>query len=109
MASKSLASRLQPLIPHLVHADQTGFIKGRSISENFVYAADIIQSCHKRKAPSIVLKLDFRKAFDTINWVALDAVLAAKGFLLLWRHWIQDLAVSSQSAVLLNGKPGTWI
>ena len=36
-------------------------------------------------------------------------MLAAKGFPLLWRHWIQDLAVTSQSAVLLNGKPGAWI
>lgn len=80
LASKALTTRLQPLIPFLIHVDQSGFIKGRSISENFVYAADIIQSCHKRKAPAIVLKLDFRKAFDTVNWGALDAVLAAKGF-----------------------------
>jgi len=95
VASKSLTARLQPLIPYLVHADQTGFLKGRSISENFVYAADIIQTCHKRKTPPIVLELDFRKAFDTVSWAALDAVLAAKGFPILWRHWIQDLAVTS--------------
>lgn len=47
LASKALTSRLQPLIPFLIHADQTGFIKGRSISKNFVYAAYIIQTCHK--------------------------------------------------------------
>jgi hypothetical protein len=39
----------------------------------------------------------------------LDVVLAAKGFPILWHHWIQDLAVTSQSAVLLNGKLGAWI
>jgi hypothetical protein len=109
LASKALTTRLQPLIPFLIHVDQSGFIKGRSISGNFVYAADIIQSCHKRKAPAIVLKLDFLKAFDTVNWGALDAVLAAKGFPHLWRSWIQNLAVSSQSAVLLNGVPSPWI
>jgi hypothetical protein len=37
----------------------------------------------------IVLKLDFRKAFDTVNWFALDEILAAKGFPPLWRLWIQ--------------------
>ena len=84
IASKALTSRLQPLIPHLIHADQTGFIKGRSISENFVYAADIIQTCHKRKVPAVVLKLDFRKAFNWVSWLALDQVLDAKGFPPLW-------------------------
>ena len=59
--------------------------------------------------PTIALKLDFRKAFGTVSWQALDAVLAAKGFPPLWRLWIQDLASSSQSAVLLNGKPGPWL
>ena len=39
----------------------------------------------------------------------MDAVLAAKGFPILWRHWIQDLAGSSLSVVLLNGKPSAWI
>ena len=84
IASKALTSRLQPLIPNLIHTDQTGFIKGRSISENFVYAADIIQTCHKRKVPAVVLKLDFRKAFDSVSWLALDQVLDAKGFPPLW-------------------------
>ena len=109
IASKALTTRLQPLIPFLVHNDQSGFIKGRCISENFVYAADIIQTCHKRKMPAIVLKLDFRKAFDTVNWNALDAVLAAKGFPQLWHDWVLDLATTSQSAVLLNGRHGRWI
>jgi len=80
LASKALTSRVQPLIPFLVHADQTGFIKGRSIAENVVYAADIIQTCHKRKAPAIVLKLDFCKASDTVSWSALDAILAVPRF-----------------------------
>jgi hypothetical protein len=65
--TKCLTLRLRPLIPFLVHPDQTGFISGRSIAENFVYAADIVQACYKRLAPAAVFKLDFRKAFDSIG------------------------------------------
>jgi hypothetical protein len=65
--TKCLTLRLRDLIPFLVHPDQTGFISGRSIAENFVYAADIVQTCHKRSAPAAVFKLDFRKAFDSIS------------------------------------------
>jgi hypothetical protein len=55
--TKCLTLRLRPLIPFLVHPDQTGFISGRSIAENFVYAADIVQACHKRLAPAAGMRL----------------------------------------------------
>uniref|UniRef100_A0ACD5XYD0 Uncharacterized protein n=1 Tax=Avena sativa TaxID=4498 RepID=A0ACD5XYD0_AVESA len=58
--------------------------------------------------PAIVLKLDFQKAFDSISWDALDKILLAKGLPPLWCFWIKNLNSSSQSAVLLNGKPGRW-
>ena len=29
IATKAIAKRIEPLLPNLVHADQTGFIKGR--------------------------------------------------------------------------------
>lgn len=62
ICTKAMTTRLHPYITSLVHSDQTGFIKGRCIAENVLYAAEIVQCCHKRKAPAIVLKLDFRKA-----------------------------------------------
>jgi hypothetical protein len=62
-----------------------------------------VQACHKRKAQAIVLKLDFRKAFDSIAWDALDAILPAKGFPDLWWRWIHLLNISGQTAVVLNG------
>jgi hypothetical protein len=62
--TKVLANRLRAAIPRIVDADQTGFIHGRSISEIFVYATDLLSCCFKRKVPTAVLKLDFKKAFD---------------------------------------------
>ena len=34
IATKAIAKRIEPLLPNLVHTDQTGFIKGRYIGEN---------------------------------------------------------------------------
>ena len=65
--AKILTTRLQTQITKLLDVDQTGFIKGRSITENFVYATELVQCCHKRKVPTLVIKLDFAKAFDTVN------------------------------------------
>jgi hypothetical protein len=65
--TKILTSRLQLQIAKLIDTDQTGFIKGRSITENFVLATELVQCCHKRRAPTLVIKLDFAKAFDSVN------------------------------------------
>ncbi|KAJ1273852.1 hypothetical protein BS78_05G016600 [Paspalum vaginatum] len=64
--------------------------------------------CHKRKVPTLVLKLDFAKAFDTVNWDSLMTVLEARGFNSIWRDWILHILRSSKIAVLLNGCPGPW-
>lgn len=108
LASKCLTIRTQPLIDHLIHCQQTGFIRGRGIADNFVHASDIVQTCFKRRLPAIVIKLDFHKAFDSVSWIALAAILRAKGFPPSWCRWVDHLNSSASSAVLLNGKPGPW-
>lgn len=42
LVTKILANRLRPFIPTLIDPNQTGFIHGRNIAENFVYAADLL-------------------------------------------------------------------
>lgn len=107
--AKLLTLRLKPLIPLLVHADQTGFLSGRNISENFLYAADILHCCAKRKAPTLVVKLDFKKAFDLVCWASLLHTLRIRGFPQLWSDWINALLGTGSTAVMLNGIPGRWI
>jgi hypothetical protein len=107
--TKILTTRLQRHIQQLIDIDQTGFIKGRSISENFVYATELVQHCHRNKIPTVVLKLDFAKAFDSVCWDSVLKILAARGFPDRWLQWMQVLFSTSHSAVMINGCPGNWI
>jgi hypothetical protein len=75
-----MSNRLRPPIPLIIYPDQTRFVHGRSIAENFVYAADLVNCCQKRGAPTTVLKLHFKKAFDSVACDSLDRILAARGF-----------------------------
>ena len=86
LVTKILANRLRPFIPALIDPDQTGFVHGRNIAENFIYAADLLRCCHchKRRKPTAVLKLDFKKAFDLVSWDSLDRIMRACGFGDLW-------------------------
>jgi hypothetical protein len=108
IAAKILTTRMQQEISELIDKDQTGFLKGRTIAENFVYAAEILQLCHKRRAPTLVLKLDFAKAFDIVNWDCLMKVMVARGFSEQWRSWVHMLLATPRTAVLVNGSPGPW-
>jgi hypothetical protein len=59
--------------------------------------------------PTVILKLDFSKAFDSINWQSLRAVMLVRGFPVVWCDWMQMILESSRSAILMNGIPGPWI
>jgi hypothetical protein len=106
---KVLTSRLQVRIGDLIDIDQTGFLADRSISENFVYAMELMQTCFRRRTSCVVLKLDFAKAFDSVSWSSLWAIMLARGFPTLWCDWMDMIFSSSRSAIMLNGVPGKWI
>jgi hypothetical protein len=107
--TKVMSNRVRPYITSLVAGDQTGFVHGRNITENFVYAADLLACCHKRKLPTIALKLDFRKAFDSIAWDSLLGILSARGFDSTWCGWAHSVLATGKTSILLNGVPGRWL
>lgn len=108
LVTKILSNCLRPVIPTLIDHDQTGFVHGRSIAENFVYAADLLSCCHRRRAPTVVLKLDFKKAFDLVSWDRLDVIMHARGFGSIWCDWITRTLRTGKMAILLNGVAGHW-
>jgi len=37
------------------------------MSESFIYAVELVKICHKRKLPTLMLKLDFANVFGKVN------------------------------------------
>ena len=60
--SKALSYRLQQVISDLIHPDQKGFVKGRSIHHNVRFLADIQDLVTGRDEEAYALFLDFGKA-----------------------------------------------
>lgn len=67
IVSKILANRLQPIIPNIVNDSQTRFVKGRQITEGFLYAQHVVQCAKDSKIPIALFKADIHKAFDTVS------------------------------------------
>ena len=80
IATKAIASRISKVLPVLINGDQTSFIKGRSIAQSVHLIADIIEYTEALNTPGIALFLDFKKAFDSIEWNFIFKTLATLGF-----------------------------
>ena len=68
IASKVIAKRIEKVLTHLINPDQTGFVKVRYIGQNVRLINDILEQKKLQNKSGIFLQLDFRKAFDTIEW-----------------------------------------
>lgn len=109
LISKVLANRLQPRIADLIDNMQSSFIKKRSITKNFLLASELVQCALRRKKPMNVLKLDFHKAFDTINWGCIMMILQHQGFDSRWINWIHTILSSGKAQIVVNGAVGDQI
>ncbi|XP_060210413.1 uncharacterized protein LOC132637320 [Lycium barbarum] len=83
--SKILARKLNPLLPKLISYNQSGFVKGRLITDNILLAQEIVHDIAKtNKGGNIVIKLDMAKAYDRLSWKLLIGVIKSFGFSEWW-------------------------
>ena len=101
--SKVITKRLEKVLTFLINPDQTGFIKGRYIGQNIRLINDILEQTKLRNIPGILLQLDYRKAFDTIEWEFIQRTIALFNFGGNIQRWISIFYVNTESAVLNNG------
>jgi len=108
LVTKILANQLAPLLPSLISANQSAFVRGRKIHDNFVLVQQMVKSLHKEEA-HILLKLEISKAFDSVSWSFLLEVMCKVGFGQRWRDLICLILSTSSTQVLVNGVPGDTI
>ena len=62
-----LSIRLHKVLNNLIDNDQKGYLKGRFDRENIRLVNDLLEYTDNESIEGIMLSLDFRKAFDSVN------------------------------------------
>ncbi|GJZ83182.1 RNA-directed DNA polymerase, eukaryota [Tanacetum coccineum] len=105
IVTKVLANRLCTIIPDLISDVQSAFVTNRQILDGPFILSELLSWYKQKKFQSLIFKVDFEKAFDSIRWDYLDEVLLNFGFGSKWRGWINGCLSSSMGSVLVNGSP----
>ena len=103
IATKTIALRLEKILPNLIHPCQSGYVKGRFIGESFRLIADTMHFTKEKNIPGITVFLDFEKAFDSTEWNFIHKYLETFNFGLDLRQWIKVFYTDISSCVLNNG------
>lgn len=91
-------------MPKIISGNQSAFVKGRDITENVLLAQELVQR-YGRSNLSLrcAIKVDLRKAFDSVDWGFLINVLDALNLPTQFINWIAGCITSPMFSLVING------
>ena len=78
---KAIATQLMDIVPTIIHPDQAGFIRGRSIFNQIHQTATTINYAKLKEINGVIVALDQEKAYDKITHPYLWKILEKFAFL----------------------------
>ena len=101
--NKSNIKQNEKVLPKIINTDQTGFIKGRYISENIRIIFDTIDYQNKQNKPGLLFLAYFEKAYDSINHKYMFKGLEKMNFGQYIIRWVQLFYTDITSVIINNG------
>ncbi|XP_056163671.1 uncharacterized protein LOC130137005 [Syzygium oleosum] len=103
--SKILARRIAHVLPTLISPSQTAFVKGRRISDNIMIAQELFADFHHEAyLPKCAIKVDFQKAFDTVDWEFIEKTLKAFKFPDFFVKLVMACVSTTKFSFSINGE-----
>jgi hypothetical protein len=104
--TKVFTNRVTLVAQRVIRPSQTTFLPGRYILEGVVILHEAIHEMHRKKKSGVILKLDFKKAYDKVKWPFLQQVLRMKGFSSKWCSWIEQVVTKGSVCIKVNNDIG---
>ena len=91
------------MLPEIIHHNQNAYVKGRTIFDAVRTIDDIISLTASKDISSLLVAIDFEKAFDSVNWNYLKKTLEKFNFGPSFIAWITTFYSDISSSVMNNG------
>ncbi|GJT13483.1 RNA-directed DNA polymerase, eukaryota, reverse transcriptase zinc-binding domain protein [Tanacetum coccineum] len=87
--SKIINNRFKGSLGSIVGQYQSDFVPNRHIQDNILLSHELLKGYERKDGPNrVAMKIDIQKAYDTINWKFLEAILKGFGFHEKMVQWI---------------------
>ena len=106
--SKAMTTRVSPLCDKLISSNQTAFINRRFILESVVVAHEVIQEVHRSGGDGLVVKVDYEKAYDRVNWDFIKGMLLSRSFGIKWVNLVFSTLHQGTFRVRINETNGPY-
>ncbi|XP_058759546.1 uncharacterized protein LOC131632838 [Vicia villosa] len=92
------------IIGSITSHNQDAFIPGKQIHSHILLATELIMGyTRKHGTPRCLIQLDLQKAYDMLNWKALETILFELGIPETFVHWIMQGVSSVTYRFSING------
>ena len=101
-------NRLSRIANNIIRPTQSAFMPNRYILEGVVILHETLHELQRNKANGVILKIDFEKAYDKVNWKFLQQTLRMKGFPDKWCKWIETFVSRGSVGIKVNDDVGKF-
>ena len=103
--SNIITARIKQCIPEIISPSHSAFVQGRSIADNILITQELMINYHRDNGPPrCALKVDIKKAYDTISWSCILGILSSMGTPTLLMKCIKACITTPSFSVSINGK-----
>eukprot|EP00253_Pinus_taeda_P029310 PITA_29310 len=88
-----------------ISREQHGFLIDRNILDVVAITQEALHSMHTRNIGAAILKIDLKKAFDSLDWSFLRCLLIKIALNVLCTNWLMACVQDINFTILINGFP----
>jgi len=105
LLAKVMARRLASVMNSIISPVQSAFLKGRHLVDGVLVINELVDYAKKEKKECLIFKVDFEKAYDSVDWGFLEYMMIRVGMCEKWVNWMKAYVFGGSMSVLVNGSP----
>ena len=89
----------------MVFDSQSAFVRSKQILDGILIVNEAVDDARRTNKELLLFKVDFKKAYASVDLNYLHSVMVNMNFPTLWRKWIMECVGKEIASILVNESP----